>query len=128
MRSVQNSGEVHKRFYCNRASYSEHWRPHEASQLWVSNIGRIKKNRNDTPKYGYRSGYKQKYRMYYYQGKAYYVHKLVLETWHKETKPTNGRGMAVWLDGDCCNNVADNLKWKIPKQRPEPVVQAPLGS
>ena len=56
--------------------------------------------------------------MYKYRGQAYFVHKLVLETWHAETKPQNGRGMAVWLDGDKCNNVADNLKWKIPKQRP----------
>ena len=54
--------------------------------------------------------------MYYHKGHRFAVHKLVLETWHAETKPQNGRGMAVWLDGDKCNNVADNLKWKIPKQ------------
>ena len=50
--------------------------------------------------------------MYYHKGHRFAVHKLVLETWHAETKPENGRGMAVWLDGDRCNNVADNLKWK----------------
>ena len=118
MQSVQNSGELHARFYCNKASYFEHWRKHEASRLWVSNIGRIKRKRDDTAKYGYRSGGKGIYRKYKYKGQIYKVHQLVLETWHPETKPQTGRGMAVWLDGNKCNNVADNLKWKIPKQRP----------
>ena len=121
MESPAVSGEVHgvKVNFCKRANYRERWKKHPATRLWVSNIGRIKQSRNDRARYGYRTGYKNAYRRYKYKNKVYYGHFLVLETWWPELKPKVGRAMAVWLDGNTWNNVADNLRWKVPKRETE---------
>ena len=119
MESPAVSGEEHHINYCKTANYRERWKKHPATQLWVSNIGRIKQTRNDQARYGYRTGYKNSYRRYKFKGKVYYGHFLVLETWWPELKPSHdkGRAMAVWLDGNTWNNVADNLRWKVPKRK-----------
>ena len=121
MESPAVSGEVHgvKVNFCHRANYRERWKKHPATKLWVSNIGLIKRKRNDTSRYGYRTGYKNGYIRYKFKGKIYYSHYLVLETWWPELKPKEGRAMAVWLDGNTWNNVADNLRWKVPKRKTE---------
>ena len=121
MESPAVSGEVHgvKVNFCRIANYRVRWKKHPATKLWVSNTGLIKRKRNDFSRYGYRFGDKNGYIRYKFKGKTYYSHFLVLETWWPELKPKEGRAMAVWLDGNTWNNVADNLRWKVPKRKTE---------